>query len=115
MATLTLEVCCYDIESAVNAMNGGADRVELCADRHLGGTTPSYGVMEVVRKYLKIPVFAMIRPRGGDFLYSTQELEAMIRQPEKIINLLLLKTPSASYFVSWNYPFTSILINGYFC
>ena len=78
MAAITLEVCCYDIESAINAMEGGADRVELCADRHLGGTTPSYGTMEVVRKHLNIPVFTMIRPRGGDFLYSAQELEAMM-------------------------------------
>ena len=78
MTAVSLEVCCYDIDSAINAMNGGADRVELCADRHLGGTTPSYGVMEVVRKYLTIPVFTMIRPRGGDFLYAAQELEAMM-------------------------------------
>jgi copper homeostasis protein len=78
VAAITLEVCCYDIESAINAIEGGADRVELCADRHLGGTTPSYGTMEVVRKHLNIPVFAMIRPRGGDFLYSAQEVEAMM-------------------------------------
>ena len=73
-----MEVCCYELESALTAQQAGADRVELCADRHQGGTTPSYGMMEVVRKELKIPVFAMIRPRGADFLYSSQEIRVMM-------------------------------------
>jgi len=62
----------------LTAQQAGADRVELCADRHQGGTTPSYGMMEVVRKELKIPVFIMIRPRGADFLYSSQEIRVMM-------------------------------------
>jgi copper homeostasis protein len=78
MAGITMEVCCYDLESALNAQEAGANRIELCADRHQGGTTPSYGTMEVVRKQVKLPVFVMIRPRGGDFLYSAPELNAMM-------------------------------------
>lgn len=78
MEGITMEVCCYNLESAVNAETAGADRIELCANRYQGGTTPSYGMLEVVRKYIRIPVFAMIRPRGGDFLYGKDELEVML-------------------------------------
>lgn len=78
MAEFTLEVCCYNLESALTSGLCGADRIELCADRYQGGTTPSYGMMEVVRKHLRIPVFTMIRPRGSDFLYSREELEVMV-------------------------------------
>ncbi len=78
MTKVTLEVCCYNLESALNAQSAGADRIELCADRHQGGTTPSYGILEVTRKQLQIPLFAMIRPRGGDFLYSRSEVEIML-------------------------------------
>jgi len=78
MAKVTLEVCCYNLESALNAQSAGADRIELCADRHQGGTTPSYGTLEVSRKQLRIPIYAMIRPRGGDFLYSGPEVETML-------------------------------------
>ncbi len=60
------------------AQEAGADRIELCANRHLGGTTPSFGMMEVVRKNVQAPVMAMIRPRGGDFLYSQLEIQVMI-------------------------------------
>ncbi len=75
---ITMEVCCYNLESAVNAKAAGADRIELCANRYQGGTTPSYGMLEVVRKNVDLPIFAMIRPRGGDFLYSKEELEVML-------------------------------------
>lgn len=78
MTKVTLEVCCYNLESALNAQSAGADRIELCADRHQGGTTPSYGILEVTQKHLQIPLFAMIRPRGGDFLYSRSEVEVML-------------------------------------
>ncbi len=78
MAGYTIEVCCYNLESALTAQDAGADRIELCADRHQGGTTPSYGMMEVVKKQLTIPVFVMIRPRGGDFLYAPEEYQVMM-------------------------------------
>lgn len=76
---MTLEVACYNIEGALTALEGGADRVELCADRASGGTTPAYGVTEVVRKNLSIDLFVMIRPRSGDFCYSRYEIHAMKR------------------------------------
>lgn len=79
---MILEVVVYTIESAMNAQKGGADRVELCDNPGDGGTTPSYGTMEVVRQALGVDVYAMIRPRGGDFIYSSEEYFAMRRDIE---------------------------------
>lgn len=76
---LTLEVVVYNIESALRAQGAGADRIELCADPGAGGTTPSYGTIEVIRQNVSIDLYVMIRPRGGDFLYSNYEFHAMKR------------------------------------
>jgi copper homeostasis protein len=59
------------------AADNGADRIELCANPHEGGTTPSYGMMKAARKSTSIQVFPIIRPRGGDFLYTQKEFEAI--------------------------------------
>lgn len=76
---MIVEVVVYNIASALNAQAGGADRVELCDNPDEGGTTPSAGTIEVVRRNLSIDVYVMIRPRGGDFLYSRYEFHAMKR------------------------------------
>ena len=76
---MKVEVVVYNIESALRALDGGADRLEVCADPGAGGTTPSPGVVEVIRKNVSVDVYAMIRPRGGDFFYSAYEYHAMKR------------------------------------
>lgn len=76
---MIVEVVVYNIASALDAQAGGADRIELCDNHGEGGTTPSAGTIEVVRKNLSIDVYVMIRPRGGDFLYSRYEYYAMKR------------------------------------
>lgn len=76
---MTVEIVVYNIESAMKAQEGGADRIELCENPGEGGTTPSYGTIELVRQNLTIDVFVMIRPRGGDFHYSNYEFHGMKR------------------------------------
>lgn len=73
-----LEVCLDSIDSAVRAQEGGADRIELCDNMFHGGTTPSYGVIKVVREVLSIDMNVIIRPRGGDFLYSERDFQSML-------------------------------------
>jgi copper homeostasis protein len=79
---MTIEIVVYNIESALKAQLGGADRIELCDNPAEGGTTPSYGVIEHDKNKLTIGVFVMIRPRGGDFCYSSDEFIAMQRDIE---------------------------------
>jgi copper homeostasis protein len=79
---MTLEIVVYNIESAMNAQKGGADRIELCDNPSEGGTTPSCGVIAQVRQHLSIDVYVMIRPRGGDFVYSIDEYHAMRKDIE---------------------------------
>lgn len=79
MSKYTIEVCANSAESALQAQKGGAKRVELCAGIPEGGTTPSYGEISMARKRLEIALNVIIRPRGGDFLYSSDELEIMSR------------------------------------
>lgn len=77
-----LEICVDSVESAVNAQIAGAHRVELCNDLIEGGTTPSSGTISIVREIITICLHVIIRPRGGDFLYSGKEYEIMRRDIE---------------------------------
>lgn len=79
---MIIEIVVFNIESAIQAQLGGADRIELCDNPAEGGTTPSVGVIEQAKKNLNIDVYVMIRPRGGDFCYSDHEFAAMQRDIE---------------------------------
>ncbi len=72
-----VEVCAYSLESCLTAQRAGVGRIELCGGMAEGGTTPSAGLIQLARQYLTIPLFVMIRPRGGDFLYTDDEFAVM--------------------------------------
>lgn len=77
MKNKNLEIACFNAESAIIAQENGADRVELCANMKEGGTTPDFEITQIAREKLTIDLNVMIRPRGGDFIYSDDELEQM--------------------------------------
>lgn len=74
---MLVEVCCFSLQSALTAQRAGADRVELCGGLAEGGTTPSAGLIRLTRQHLTLPFTVIIRPRGGDFLYSDTEIAVM--------------------------------------
>ena len=77
MEIYKLEIACFNLKSAIIAQENGADRVELCANMKEGGTTPDFKITEQARKELNIDLNVMIRPRGGDFIYTDAEFEQM--------------------------------------
>lgn len=82
---MKLEICANSYQSALNAQEAGAHRIELCSELSSGGITPSYGVLKKITKDLTIETFVLIRPRSGDFIYSDDEFEIMKQ------NILLCK------------------------
>jgi copper homeostasis protein len=72
---ILLEICVFNTATAIAAEEAGADRLELCENYANGGTTPSYGYLKTIREKISIPVFPMIRPRGGDYYHSTDEID----------------------------------------
>jgi copper homeostasis protein len=82
-----IEIACFNLESALIAQKAGANRVELCADMLVGGTTPTIEIIQQTREHLTIDLYVMIRPRGGNFVYSEAEFEQMKSEIETIKKL----------------------------
>jgi copper homeostasis protein len=74
---ILLEISVASVEAAAAAARGGADRIELCSNLSVGGLTPDQALIRAVRQQIQIPIFAMIRPRAGDFVYSSAEFVQM--------------------------------------
>lgn len=77
-----LEISVETLDAALAAQRGGAHRIELCSDLAQGGLTPATALMRDVREQVTLPIFAMVRPRGGDFVYSGAEFSTMERDVE---------------------------------
>lgn len=84
---LFIESCCTSLESAVHAWKSGAGRIELCEDLPVGGVTPSPELTEAVIKAVEIPVNVLIRPRGGGFVFSEDEVKEMLESIERCRDL----------------------------
>jgi copper homeostasis protein len=74
-----IEIATTDFTTTRSAVEGGADRIELCSALSEGGITPSYGLISQCRKAFDVPLFPIIRPRTGDFLFSAEEFELMMK------------------------------------
>ncbi|MEO0046580.1 MAG: Copper homeostasis protein CutC [Bacteroidota bacterium] len=88
-----LEIACFNLESALIAQENGADRVELCAGIEVGGTTPDSVLVKQARENLTVDLYVMIRPRGGNFVYSEAEFNQMQ------VEILALKELKVNGFV----------------
>jgi copper homeostasis protein len=75
---MLIEIAVFNLEAAITAAYAGAHRIELCSAPAEGGLTPSAATMRLARKYIKVPIHAMIRPREGDFCYSDREFETLL-------------------------------------
>lgn len=84
------EACVESFEKALEAQSNGANRIELCENLAVGGTTPSYGTVKICLEKLNIPIFPMIRARGGNFVYSKDEIKIM-KEDIKIFKELGIK------------------------
>jgi copper homeostasis protein len=87
IAKMLVEVCANSVESALNAQNAGADRIELCTELGVGGVTPSYGLLKQIKQKIALPVNVLIRPRSGYFTYSVAEFDAMLEDIDLCVEL----------------------------
>lgn len=90
---INCEIACFNLEAALIAAASGADRIELCLNKEVGGTTPEVSMLREVKSTVQIPVYVMIRPRGGNFEYTSIEFEEMKK------SLIALKNAGADGFV----------------
>lgn len=74
-----IEIATSDFTTTQSAVEGGADRIELCANLAEGGTTPSFGTLRQCRETFSVLLYPIIRPRGGDFLYTKEEFDLMLK------------------------------------
>ncbi|MCL4124444.1 UNVERIFIED_CONTAM: hypothetical protein GTU68_066829 [Idotea baltica] len=74
---MKIEICANSYQSAINAQKAGADRIELCSELAVGGITPSFGLISIVKEELRLPLHVLIRPRSGNFTYSKLEFEVI--------------------------------------
>jgi copper homeostasis protein len=81
---ILVEAAVDTLAQAVAAADAGVDRLELCGSLRIGGITPDRALLKAVLQRVAIPVFVMIRPRGGDFVYSPEEIETMLRAVETV-------------------------------
>lgn len=82
--SVLVEACVDAIDAAIEAEQGGASRIELCGELLQGGVTPSAGLIDIACERLTIPVFVLVRPRTGDFLYTADEVNVMLRDIEML-------------------------------
>lgn len=85
--TILVEAAVDSLDDALAAVEGGADRLELCANLSVGGTTPDRALIAAVLHRVRVPVLAMIRPRGGSFVYAAGEIERMRRDIEMALDM----------------------------
>lgn len=85
--TILVEAAVESLEDALAAVDGGADRLELCGDMSVGGVTPSDELIATVLNRVNVPVFSMIRPRGGSFVYTETEVKTMLASIDRARDL----------------------------
>jgi copper homeostasis protein len=86
-APARLEIAANSLASALAAQDGGADRIELCTALEVGGLTPSHALIALARERVRLPIYVLIRPRPGDFVYADAELDVMARDIETCVAL----------------------------
>ncbi|KOC63686.1 Copper homeostasis protein cutC like protein [Habropoda laboriosa] len=82
-----MEICIDSVESARNAIEGGANRLEVCSALSEGGLTPSFGFLKKIKRLSTVPIYAMLRARSGNFVYTIDEMEIMLEDLKIFKNL----------------------------